>query len=314
MNSHLTDNTIKKLKRLSPDYTIIVDISNISIEKMISIVKFSNVLIIDHHIPKGYTRITYVNPRIYDRESYIPAAYLCYKIYENFYDPKKIAWIGGIGVLGDMGMKNCLDLFQKIKTGYKELVDDLKSDDEILLEKSLLGKLTNIVDSGMVVKDFSGSKFSLNVLIEAEKYNDVINNKTLSRYYKLVEAEFKRIGVDFDKNRKIVDNIIFYEIKSKMKLKSAFSNYLERMFTDKIIVVYQKDGVNFAISIREGKKLKIDLDVLAKESIRDIIGANGGGHPSAAGARVPLGQINKFMDNLRLKMRLESMKSQNRAI
>jgi single-stranded DNA-specific DHH superfamily exonuclease len=309
MNSHLTENTVKKLKRLSPDYTIIVDISSISIEKMTSIGKFSNIMIIDHHIPKGYTRITYVNPRIYDRESYIPATYLCYKIYENFFNPKEIAWIAGIGVLGDMGMKNCLDLFQKIKTDYKELLDDLKPDDEILMEKSLLGKLTNIVDSGMVVKDFTGSKFSLNVLIEAEKYTDVINNKTLSRYYKLVETEFKRIENDFNKNKKIVDNIIFYEIKSKMKLKSAFSNYLERMFGDKIVVVYQKNGTNFTISVREGRKLKIDLDILAKESVRDINGADGGGHPSAAGARVPLGQINKFMDNLRLRMRLESVKS-----
>jgi single-stranded DNA-specific DHH superfamily exonuclease len=308
LNSHLKEKTFEKIKRIKPSYTIIVDIANIGVDIITNMRVFSKVMIIDHHVPKGYAKITYVNPRIFDRDSYLPATYVCYKIYENFTNPKDIAWIAGIGTLGDMGMKNCLDLFEKLKREYKELVDDFGLDDEVLIEKSLLGELTQIVDSGMIVNDIAGSVFSLKVLIGAKKYNDVISNKTLSKHYKMVENEFKLIEKDFEKNKKIVDSLVVYEIKSKMKLKSAFSNYLERKFDDKVIVVYQKEEKSYNISLREGKKIKTDLDSLAKEAVVGIEGADGGGHPSSAGIRVPIRYIKDVLENIRLKMKLEPVK------
>ncbi len=54
---------------------------------------------------------------------------------------------------------------------------------------------------------------------------------------------------------------------------------------------------------------QIDLDELAKESIMDIKNSSGGGHPQAAGCRVPIKQFKKFVENMRLKMELESVRS-----
>jgi len=309
LNSYLTEKTFNKLKKNKPSYTIIVDIPNISVDVITKMRKFSKIMIVDHHIPRGYAKITYVNPRIYDRDSYLPTAYLCYKIYEGFSDPKEIAWVAAIGTLSDMGMKNCLDLFNKIKTEYKDLVDGLKPDDNILVEKSLLWKLTQMVESGMIIRNAAGAIFSLKALIEAKKYKDVINNKTLTRYQKLVESEFQKIEKDFNKNKKIIDSILLFEIKSKLNLKSAFSNYIKRLFDDKILLVYHKDRNYISISLRRGEKIEIDLDSLAKEAIRDIKNASGGGHPTAAGIRVPARQFKKLLENMRLRIKLESMKS-----
>lgn len=308
LNSYLTEKTFNKLKKLKPSYIIVVDIPNIAVEIITRMRNFSKVMIVDHHIPKGYAKITYINPRMYDRDVYLPTTYLCYKIYEYFSNPKEITWIAGIGVLGDMGMKNCLDLFDKIKSDYIDLVDGLKPDDDILIEKSLLGKLTQMVESCIAVKNIAGAVFSLKALIEAKKYKDVANNKALIKYHKLVESEFKRIEEDFKKNKKIINGILLYEIKSKLKLKSSFANYLERSFDDKILVVYQKDGNYFSISLRRGKK-EINLDSLAREAVRDIKNASGGGHPTAAGVRVPIRQFKRLVENLRLKIKLESIKS-----
>lgn len=309
LNSHLKESTLNKLKKIRPNYTIIVDIANIGVEIITKMRNFSKVMIVDHHIPKGYVKITYVNPRIFDRDSYLPATYVCYKIYEDFSSPKDVAWIAGIGTLGDMGLKNCLDLFNKIKSEYKELVDELEPNDEILIEKSLLGKLTQLIDSSMVVKDIAGAVFSLKILIESKKYKDVVNNKTLARNYKLVENEFKKIEKDFNKNKKIINSVLLYELKSKLKLKSAFSNYLERSFDDKIVAVYQKEKDYYSISLRKGKKMETDLDNLAREAVRGITNADGGGHPVAAGIRVPIKQFKKVIENIRLRMKLESIKS-----
>ena len=309
LNSYFTGKTFLKLKKLKPAHTIIVDIGNIPVEIVTKMRGISRVLIVDHHTPKGYAKVSYVNPRIFDRESYLPASYLCYKIYEAFSDPKEVAWIAGIGTLADMGLENCQDLFEKIKTQYRELVDEIENKDDILMEKSLLGRLTKIVGSAMEVKDVAGAVFSLKVLTEAKKYKNVENHKTLTRYYKLVESEFKKIETDFNKNKKIIDSMILYEIKSKLKLKSAFANYLVRMFEDKILVVYQKEGGFFNISLRRGKEVNVDLDSLAREASFGIEEASGGGHPSAAGIRVSVKQIKSLMENLRLKMKLESKKS-----
>ncbi len=307
-NSILTEKTFSKIKKVNPKYTIIVDIPDMSVEILTKLRNVSKVLVIDHHMPKGYVKIAYVNPRIYDRESYLPATYLCYKIYEDFFDIKDILWIAGIGTLADMGMKNCLDLFDKLKAD-KELVDDFKAVDETLIEKSLLGKLTQMIEGSMVVKDVAGSIFSLKVLLESKNYKDVLKNKTLRGYYNLVEKEFKKTEDDFKKNKKIIDSLMLYEIKSKLKIKSSFAGYTQKFFDDKVLIVYQKEGKYFNASLREGRNLEIDLDRLARESIRDIKDSRGGGHPQAAGSRVPISQFKRFVENLRLKMKLESARS-----
>jgi len=309
LNSILTEKTFSKIKKMNPKHTIIVDIPDISVEILTKLRNASNVLVIDHHMPKGYVKIVYVNPRIYDRESYLPATYLCYKIYEDFFDIKDILWIAGIGTLADMGMKNCLDLFEKIKTVNNELVDDFKAVDETLIGKSLLGKLTQMIEGSMAVKDVAGSIFSLKILLESKNYKDVLKNRTLQEYYNLTEKEFKKTEDDFKKNKKIIDSILLYEIKSKLKIKSSFASYARRSFDDKVVVVYQREGKYFNASLREGKDLEIDLDRLAKEGVRDIKDSEGGGHIRAAGCRVPTSQFKRFVENLRLKMKLESARS-----
>jgi single-stranded DNA-specific DHH superfamily exonuclease len=309
LNSILTEKTFSKIKKVNPKYTIIVDIPDISVEILTKLRNASKVLVIDHHMPKGYVKIAYVNPRIYDRESYLPATYLCYKIYEDFFDIKDILWIAGIGTLADMGMKNCLDLFDKIKATDNELVDDFKAVDETLIEKSLLGRLAQMIESSMAVKDVAGSIFSLKILLESKNYKDVLKNKTLLGYYKLLEKEFKKTEDDFNKNKKIIDSVLLYEIKSKLKIKSSFTSYIQKFFDDKVLVIYQKEEKYFNASLREGKNSEIDLDRLARESIRDIKDSRGGGHPQAAGCRVPISQFKRFVENLRLKMKLESARS-----
>jgi len=307
-NSHLKEETLGKIKKLKPTHVIIVDIANIGVDIITKMRNFSQVMIIDHHVPKGYAKIIYVNPRMFDREIYLPATYVCYKIYEEFSNPKEIVWIAGIGNLGDMGLKNCPDLFNKIKSEYKELVDDFEVKDEILIEKSLLGKLTQIIDSGMIVKEKSGSVFALKVLIDVKKYKDVMENKTLLNYYKLVKSEFEKTVKDFEKNKKIIDNVVLYEIKSPLKLKSGFASYVGKLFDDKIIAIYQKDGEKFSFSLRKGKNMTIDLDNFGKEVTRGIENADGGGHPNAAGMNVPLKHIKSLIENMRLKTNFGSEK------
>ncbi len=303
LNSSVTEDVLEKIKKFKPDYVIIVDISDVNVSIMTELRNISQVMIIDHHVPKGYVKITYVNPRIFDKDIYLPATYLCYKIYEKFLDAKEVLWIAGVGTLSDMGLKNCNDLFEHIKRENKELVENNENIDEILFDNSLLGKLAKIFDSARVVKGVEGSVVALNVLIKLDSYQDALKGKyeadDLLEWSNITEKEFDRLVKDFDKKKKQIKRIVLYEVKSKYNMKSPLATYLGKKMTNEVLVIYQKSGKYIDVSFRRGKVCIVDLNQLASNSVKNIPDSNGGGHPVAAGCRFPTKYIEKFLRNLK---------------
>lgn len=141
--------------------------------------------------------------------------------------------------------------------------------------------------------------FALKCLIKSKNYKELLKNKKLIEYFNITEKEFKRAAEDFNKNKKTINNILLYEIKSKLKLKSPLATYLQRFFDDKILAIYQREDKIFNISLRKGNKLHVDLAKLARESVRGIPDSMGGGHPEAAGVRTPVKYLDKFVENLK---------------
>ncbi len=303
LNFAVSENVAVEIKKYKPDYVIIVDLADVSLDILIQMKITSQVLIIDHHKPKGYARVTYVNPRLYDPEIYLPATYLCYRIYEKFLKTKDILWVAGIGTLSDMGMKYCGDLFSAIKTNYKELVGGNPGMDEVLFDNSTLGKLAKIFDSARVVEGADGALVALNVLTKVLDYRDVINGKfsgakKLFEWYGIVDKDFNRLVNDFQKKKKS-KGLVLYEIKSKYNMKSPLSGYLSKFMQKEVLVIYQKSGKYIEVSFRRGKLSVIDLNDLAGKSIEKIPDAAGGGHPVASGARLPVKYLSKFLNNLK---------------
>ena len=292
----------KKIVKTKSKFFIVLDLSEIRVDVETDLAKAGDVMIIDHHKPKGYARSAYLNPRTYDKEIYLPTTYMCYKIFESYYDPKEIIWIAGVGTLSDMGMKYALDLFQKILLVEKDLVSGSKPVDEDLFDKSQLGKLAKILDSARVIKGVAGAQLALKVLLSTD-YKDVLNKKTadskkLLTYFESVDKEFKKIVANFNKNKKEIKNFLIYEIKSKMNLKSPIASYLPKFFDDKILIIMQKENKMMNVSYRRGKKVNLDLSDLAQALVKDIPNSNGGGHPQAAGGGFPAKYIKDFMKNL----------------
>ncbi len=303
LNSSVTENVLDVIKRTKPEHVIIVDISDVNVSIMTELRNISQVMIIDHHVPKGYVKITYVNPRIFEKKIYLPATYLCYKIYEKFLETDEILWIAGIGTLSDMGLKNCNDLFGNIKLKNKELVNNNENIDEVLFDNSLLGKLAKIFDSARVVNGAEGSVDALNVLTKFDNYQDVLKGKygakDLLEWYEISEKEFTRLVKDFDKKKKRIKKIVLYEVKSKYNMKSPLATYLSRKMTNEVLVIYQKSGKYIDVSFRRGKVCIVDLNQLASNSVKIIPNSNGGGHIQAAGCRFPAKYLGRFLRNLR---------------
>lgn len=282
-NFEVDEETLKKIKKY--ENVIIVDIGDTQEDVINSFSQNKNVLLIDHHPPKKY-KINYINPRTFKKNIYMPTSYICWLIYKSFFDDKEILWIAGFGTLGDFGAKNNKDLFLKIKKVEKKLIDNVKIEDRELIEKSLLGKITKMVDSCRIFGDIEGIKYVTKIICQAKNYEDFLKDKKINNYYLKLNAEIKKEIRNIRKNAILTNKFLFYEIKSKYNLKSSLASILPAIYKDKIILIAQKNREGFyEISVRRGVKLKTNLSKLVG-NISKSTSAKGGGHPTAAGMRI----------------------------
>lgn len=276
-------NTLKKVKKY--DNVVIVDIGDTPEDTINKFSESRNVLIIDHHLPKKY-KTFYVNPRLLKKRVYMPASYVCWHIYKKFFDDREVLWIAGFGTLGDFGAKENKDLFLKIKKIDKNLINNLDVEDKILIDKSLLGKITKMVDSCRIFGGFDGIKYVSNLICSSESYDKLLKDKKINGFYKKLEKEIKKEISNISKNSIFIDKFLVYELKSKYNLKSSLASLLPRIYKDKIIFIAQKNREGFyEVSIRRGIKVKTNLSELVEKICKNTSG-KGGGHPTAAGMRI----------------------------
>jgi single-stranded DNA-specific DHH superfamily exonuclease len=287
----------EKVKKVDHKFVVILDIPVVGVDVLTQLTKFYKVMIIDHHKPKGYVRVCYINPRIYDDTIYAPTTYIAYKIYESFLNPKDILWIACIGVLGDHGVESCKDIFIKLRKMNPDLFGNSEITSESLFRNSKLGMLTRMIDAGRVI-DVKNVDKVFKIITTAKSYKDVERNSFIRKLFKSLELEFEKNLKEFEKNKKVFKSVVFYEIKSKYNLKSSFAGYVQTLFEDKVICVAQKFGEYYEVSLRKGEKLNVDLSKLAETLIEGLKDASGGGHPSASAVRFPSNEIKNFINKL----------------
>jgi len=296
----LTKKVVDEIKKEKPDYIIFCDIPSIPLQFIDELKKISKILIIDHHSVVNY-KTSYCNPKIYIN-AFIPTSYIAYRIYKKILNTNDVCWIAGIGVLGDYGVQNCKDLFSEIKSRYYDLINKAAFDNVSLYEKSKLGILAKMTDAAKIIKGKRGVEFVSKILVENE-FDEILNGRTkdtkkILKWYNLLKKEFEKTVNDFRRNHKSYGKIVFYEIKSKYKIKGSFGAYVEKFFDDKIIVICQTFGKKIGFSLRKGKKLKTDLSIFAKKIIKGIPGGIAGGHAEAAAGKINKKYYKKFLENL----------------
>jgi single-stranded DNA-specific DHH superfamily exonuclease len=284
-NESLTNDTVVKIKKKKPSKVIILDCPEIPTNVLDSL-ENSDILIVDHHKLEKYTGVTYCNPRKFDNDVYIPTSYLAYKIFEKFFNTRDILWVAAAGTLGDMGLKDCAEIFTKLKIVYPELIGNAEINGA-LFENSLLGTITKIISSASAVKGRFGAEFISTSLTKVRNYREFLNMKKPLKWYNELEKEFDRCLKDFEINKKVVGRVVFYELKSKLRIKSILATSLARYHSNKIIAIGQEYDGQFGVSLRKGENISTDLADLVKNLIKGIPKANGGGHPAAAAGSMP---------------------------
>lgn len=304
-NFALRDEDVDEISKMEPTHIITVDIAHTNYsEHVTDFLASVKTMVIDHHQPEKIAGVLTCNPRTYDKEIYMPVSYIVYKIYEKMGDPSDVSWIAAIGVLSDHAVSIAGDLFEKVSKLHPRLMGKTRLKEEDLFSYSLLGTLAKIFDSARVVEGRMGSVLAARTLTKARSFDYIIKADSgdaakLMAWSEIVRKEFKRLVTDFNKKRRIVKgNIIFYEIPSKLFIKSSLSGYLAQFYKDKVLVIAQKIGETLDVSFRRGEDVKVDLNKLAKKSIAGIPDAVGGGHQAASGARIPAKYMARFLKQL----------------
>lgn len=304
-NFALTDEDVDEIAKTGAKNIVVVDIAHVDYSDHVKkVLSTNNSLVIDHHQPIKLSGIVYCNPRVFEKKIYMPVSYITYKIYEDLGDPSDVAWVAGVGVLSDHAVAIAGDLFEKIKSLDSRLIGKTNLKEEDLFSYSVIGALAKILDSARVVGGRVGSVLAVRALSKAKSYQEIMNASggdaaKLMAWSELVRKEFKKLVTDFNKKRKLLKGkIIFYEIPSKLFIKSSLAGYLVQFYPENVLVVAQKIGESFDVSFRRGDNAKIDLNKMAKNAIVGIPNAEGGGHEAASGARIPIKFMPKFLKQL----------------
>jgi len=248
------------------------------------------ILIIDHHIfdvELNTKNITHVNPRFHDRDAYLPASYLVYKMIElmgkDVKDVKDDIWLSVIGIIGDYGVE-CTDVLGECRKEYPELIgEDMFS--------SRLAEGSEMINAAVTLFGFRGMDEIFKSLIKAHSYDDFGEKSKFKKWKHDIDQEIKKIMARFETEKKKSESkvlemhkgIIFYLIETELSLNATISTLITKKHDDDVVMVIRKaeDDHGYKISSR-CQSGRVDVAALMKKATKGI--GNGGGHPKAAGA------------------------------
>src|SRR3989344_5502479 len=161
------------------------------------------------------------------------------------------------------------------------------------LYRSFLGRITDMISASQATKALSCEQIVR--IIEASDAEGIRNNEKLVDAYRKVESEMARLMEDAEAHAERHGDIVFYDFKSGISLRSELSTRLSSRFGGKTVVVYEKIGSKMKISGRNqsGK----DVAKLFKEA-GEGLDVLAGGHEAAAGAAVAVNDWDEFKSRL----------------
>ena len=297
----IPDDLIAELAELKPEVVIFMDIGvDEHWQRLVKIkdnIPGTKIVLIDHHvIQKDINKLEmmHINPRFQDPDAYVPASLMVFDILTALgLKTKSMSWIACIGVISDYGHKQNKEFIDVCKKQYSTLLDATD------LIDSKLGTAAKTIYSAIVLKGEYGVRKVVDILVNSGGFEEFEETRDLRKWKEVVDKEVENIIQDFEKNKELRGNVIFFEIKSKLNLASIISNIISQKFSDKIIVIGKNVNGSWKVSARSpkhgsGSGKSVNLAEVVKKACEGI--GYGGGHPQAAGASVE--DWEKFKDRV----------------
>ncbi|HDD72660.1 MAG TPA: DHH family phosphoesterase [Candidatus Aenigmarchaeota archaeon] len=276
----MSESFVGSLAEKNPDVILFLDIpadqEYDKIKTILERVPETKIAILDHHIFErnmNHIGILHINPRFRDKRVYIPASYIVYRIIERLgLNVKPLIWIACMGIIGDYGVEDCIDIIEECKMDYPHL---LKGDPM----RSRLSDGAKIISSTVTLKGLKGAEICLDILKKCSTYEDFIRIKKLREWRNIVDEEIKSLIDGFEREKEVYEPVIFYKITTRLSLTSVISTILSERYPDSIVVIRKKSGSQWKISVRN-QSGEYNVGEIVKKSVQGI--GSGGGHEKAA--------------------------------
>lgn len=276
----------ENINNYSPDVLFILDVPVIS-QDFVDMIKCKRIVWIDHHDPQKIRGIYYHNPRVKQKNIYMPTSELCYEI------TKGDKWIAGLGIIGDYKIPT---FFKDLNKKYKDLFSNRKNIEDLLFDTKF-GDLIRIINYNLKGKSAEVKKF-IRVFNQIKDPYEILDQKTANakfifkRYKKLRDRYDKLLKKALTEGKSSKMFFIFTYINVQDSFTAELAQELKHRFKKKIILVGRQKSGEIRLSIRSTNILPIK-DIIIK--IMQEVDGRGGGHDYACGAAVKEYDFEKFL-------------------
>ena len=282
---------VQKVQENNPDKIFILDVPMVE-QEFVDEVK-RPIFHLDHHEPLHLEKVHYFNPRIKDKDAYIPTTRMAYQINGD----EKDLWIAAVGCLADWHMPDFIDEFILKYPGLLPKKKDLPD----AVFKQPIGKLVRIF-SFLLKGQTSDVRKSVKILSRITSPTEILNQESsagrfLYKRFESINIEYVRILKLAKKNISRNKLLLFYYSDAKWSFTADLANELMQMYPKKIILIARKKSGEMKCSLRAQQNIR---DALEKA----LVGINGygGGHEFACGAVIKEENWEQFLDHFKREM------------
>ncbi len=143
------------------------------------------------------------------------------------------------------------------------------------------------------------------IVKRAKTPEDVLKNERLRSLWEIYQKEFKEW---LERTRKATkeENVVYLVIEGvkSRKLRNAVATVASDEFPGKVFVIGQREGdyVDYSLRFQGYEKHGVHLGEVAREA-GEKFGGRGGGHPPAAGLRIPVEKEEEFREWIKERLR-----------
>jgi single-stranded DNA-specific DHH superfamily exonuclease len=290
-SSKLDVRGVRIVDELNPDKIFVLDIPIVEQEFIDKVNR--PIFWIDHHMPLERKNIHYFNPRIKDKEAYIPTTRMAWQITER----KEDLWIATAGCLADYAMPDYIEEFIAKYPSYLPSKEDLPT---IIFKRPIkaLIKLFFFIQKG----PGSEVRKSIKILTRVESPDEIFKQETpqgkfLWKRFSSINEKFEDLLRQAKKSATRSKLVLFYYTEQQWSFTANLANELSALYPGKVVLIARRKGDELKCSLR-GKNI---LPMIEK-SLSGLQGG-GGGHPDACGAVVKESDWEEFLRRFKAEIK-----------
>ncbi|MEM4598740.1 MAG: DHHA1 domain-containing protein [Candidatus Diapherotrites archaeon] len=251
--------------------------------------KKSRVLVIDHH--KLYCdfnsdRALVIKPQMLSaiEPSSYPASKLCFDLCSTLVSVDEVSWVASVGIIGDFAYNKWAAFVNESAKKASVSVDDLKV-------------IADIISSVQAVSPEAFPEL-LELFLAAGPKAIMQSNFNSLRKEVFDELEFWK--KEFYKKAEVYEKeeLYFFTIKPKYRIKSMLIDSLTKELPDKTIIIAEDLGGDEIRFSARRQDFKVPMNSLLESAVAGIPEASAGGHIPAAAGKIPKTRFQEFKERV----------------